>query len=389
VELEHGDIVVGLDGFVVLERGTNRVLVWESFFDSEPRIHLLPEIYSRIGSALVPSISPDGQLLVIPSSASDTVSFWSLQDQRLLNQIALSDTLTRHERSVQTGFSPDGKYIAVATHQKFRVFDADSLKTLFKRDNLGFVMMFSFSADSEHLVFGMGQNYVLNLDSMTLDESLLQQPGWFVFSGTESGLYQLHHEVHVDYGNVNYLHLKSDELTILSGHDGGVREVTFHPGAPVVLSSSFDSSIRMWDLRRIDKGSRVIERSPETPGDIAYTPDQRFFATVVRDEIGSISIRDARSLEVVQEFELNALAFGVAFDSSGKRFAVGGEDVVNVWDCESVPASSVDYPYKRHLVYEFVEEGLGWVSEVKFSPNGQYLVFNPKEIPRVVENGLL
>ena len=389
VELQQGDIAVGQDGFIVLERGTNRLLVWQSFSDLEPRIHLLPEIYERKGNSLVPSISPDGQLLVIPSSASYSISFWNLKEQRLVGQISLARTVTGHGGIAQTGFSPDGNYIVIATGQKLRVLDASSLEPLFRRDNQGIVMTFCFSADSKRLVFGVGQSYVLHLDSLTLDESLVRQSGWFVFSGRQPGLYQLFEPRHVEHGNVNYLPVNSDELTILTGHDGGVREVTFHPGSPVVLSSSWDSSIRMWDLRGIDKGARVIERSHETPGDIAYTPDQRFFATVVRDDTGSISIRDANSLEVVQQFELNAPAFGVAFDSSGTRLAVGGEDTVKIWDCESVPVSSLDYPYKRHLVHEIFEEGLGWVSEVRFSPNGQYIAFNPKEMPPVDENELL
>ena len=389
VALQLGDIAVGQDGFVVQERGTNRILVWQHFFTPEPEIQQLPEIYDRIGPALTPSISPDGQLLVIPSSANYLVSFWNLRERRVVRKIALSETLTRHGGILQTGFSPNGKYIAVATGAKLRVLDADSLETLYSRDNLGRVMTFCFSADSERFVFGVGQNYILNLDTLTLDESLMGQGGWFVFSGKESGLYQLFPEGHVEYGKVNYLPENSVPLTILAGHSGIVREITFRPGSPVVLSSSFDSSIRMWDLRGINGSSRIIEKSVETPGDIMFTPDQRFFATVVRDDKGSVTIRDANSLEVVQVFELNAPAFGIAFDSSGTRLAVGGEDTVKVWACENAPPGSIDYPYKRDLVYEFHEKGLGWVSEVKFSPDGQFLAFNPKEMPPMATNELL
>jgi serine/threonine protein kinase/WD40 repeat protein len=371
IKLHSGDLAIKADGFVVVERNRQRALEWKTFLAEEPITHPLSGAFDRQGSRLIPSVSADGTLLVIPTSAPHGVSIWNLRKHQLVKRVTTMNSLTKHPGSIRTQFSPDGRFIAVATELKLIVIDTQGLNIHFSRQFGGNVLNADFSPDSKRLVFGVEECRILDLDTLEQNLSLHHQPGWFAFSGMNDGLYQFAPHLNV----VNFLPEGDQSIATLAGHRNMVREIVFDPQTRMALTSSFDGSVRQWKQNGATWATKLVEEGEFTPGDISFSPDRKFVATTQRNATGTVSIRDVGTLEVVQQFELGAPAVGIGFSPRGDRLAVGGVDTLKVWSCEKLPSHDEDYPYTRQLTFEISEEGLGWVSDVRFSPDGSKIAF--------------
>ena len=82
------------------------------------------------------------------------------------------------------------------------------------------------------------------------------------------------------------------ELAVLRGHTGPVFDVTFRPDGRMFASSSFDSTVRLWDLAT---GQEVatLDRSPEATG-LAFSPDGTLLASGGTD--GAIILFETETL---------------------------------------------------------------------------------------------
>ena len=383
VENRWGDLAVGNHGFALLPIASQQLLLWQNILDQSPQKHQLPASCERTQGSQF-SLSPDGRWVVIPNLKESNVVIWDTQTKRVIKKMTFQRTRFKRN-AIYSGFSPDGRYLALGTNSSIEVLETTHFETVYQQAESGLHGSFCFSPDSEQLVFGQNRVHLVHIESAKTIETLDGTSGLFVFSGRNPGLYRLHiHDSHFG-STVEYWPLGSTELIQLTGHLSPVREIVFHPEKPIVVTGSFDRSVRFWDLDNSNKPPKTIENLAEVPSDFMFSPDQRFFAMALRDDNGTVTFREADSLKVVHEFELGARAYSVAFDRSGSFFAVGGKDKIKVWSVEESASALNEFPYQFNPVWEHSQKGMGWVSEVKFSPQGRYLAFNPgveEQVPK-------
>jgi WD40 repeat protein/DNA-binding SARP family transcriptional activator len=162
-----------------------------------------------------------------------------------------------------------------------------------------------------------------------------------------------------------------DWLT-LAAHPGGVESVDFSPDSRRLLTTgNVDGKAKLWDARtgklldsyanQSDVGAIFIGGSGYSPQVSATSPDGSLGAEVTKSD-GALRLRSAATGDVIAT--LGNHTQSAAFDTAGKRLAVGNADgSVQVWDVAS-----------RHvrLLRSFVAHN-GLVDGVAFSPDGRLL----------------
>ena len=124
-------------------------------------------------------------------------------------------------------------------------------------------------------------------------------------------------------------------------HDNGemTPHVTFRPDGKAFLTSSWDRTIRLWD---VDTGNEIWRR--KTPPyarcfeTSVFSPDSSFLFTVTRDE--TIQKRDGKTGRVLATRRWNDEVRGFAISPDGKMLATGG----HVGDIKLWSVSQFDTP---------------------------------------------
>ena len=123
---------------------------------------------------------------------------------------------------------------------------------------------------------------------------------------------------------------------VLSGHQGAVTSIAFHPSQPVAATTAEDGQVKIWP--RIPTGwTRLIpyRRIPAhdgPPQSLAVSPDGRFLATTGNDR--RVIVWNAASEKPVFTFpDLAAAGQKVAFSRNGRWLAAGvSNDTAIVWE---------------------------------------------------------
>lgn len=118
------------------------------------------------------------------------------------------------------------------------------------------------------------------------------------------------------------------ERARLVGHDQLVSGVVFHPTMPLVVTTSFDGTLRAWDPR---DGSllAILARDVESPNGVCFSPDGARLAVASGD--GTVAVWDAAAPGFGHDGAARAAvrrlpghasaAWGVAFSPDGTLFA--------------------------------------------------------------------
>lgn len=85
---------------------------------------------------------------------------------------------------------------------------------------------------------------------------------------------------------------KGDLLAVLAGHEAPVSGISFSPSEAVLISTSWDKTVRIWDVFE-NKGSRETINLTSSGLEIAYKPDGNEFAVTTLD--GQISFFDVHT----------------------------------------------------------------------------------------------
>lgn len=225
------------------------------------------------------AVSPDGRLLA-SGSLDNGIRLWVLPEGRELKE------MKEHQGSVWSlAFSPDGKILASGgglndhTLKLWSVPDGSSLKTL--EGHKGLVRTIIFSESGRSVISGSGDNTVRVWDTHTgveqkvlkahkgLVHSLLFLPGGRLLTASVDNSARVWSE-------------DGKELKKLDRHKGRITAVVVEPAARALASSSWDNTVRVWDL---DSGAelKVLEGHTNWVTSLAVTSDGHTLISGSRD----------------------------------------------------------------------------------------------------------
>ena len=257
-------------------------------------------------------------------------------------------------------FSPDGKYLAVASSIGVTLLDPFNLTVVYSFDTTGSMTSIAFSPDDLLLASGSIDNTIKLWDvrSRTLVATLeghsdvvrsvaFSPDGSLLASGSEDK-------------TVKLWDMRSRTLVAtLEGHSYDVNSVAFSPDGTLLASGSNDSTIKLWDVKSRTLVATLEGASSEV-NSIAFSPDGLLLAS---GSYRTVKLWDVRSRTLVATLEGHSwYVRSVAFSPDGSLLASGSDDkTVKLWDVRS-----------RTLVAT-LEGHSDMVNSVAFSPDSSLL----------------
>jgi WD40 repeat protein len=379
------DVAVGESGFVAMISGTARLYFWESFTSPEPEVHTLPEIYLD-GLSKSLALDPECHSLALAMLGTRCILIWDLQEERVVERLQLEfRNSIGMFGNLAIEFSPEGDYFAWGMPALLKVFRTDGFKLLFVHPGKSFWngRQFSFKPDNTQLAYGSNPAYI---HLLATDQPFVKMVGdrprgiddrlGLGFSRTTGKLFRFHNRKEGSLTIERWPRVSS-EFVELVGHEHAGQGITFHPTEALAVTTSKDRTIRFWSL---EDGSEVQRQRIMTPQggseDAMFSPDGRFFVTAIKDPNGTVQIRDTRSTRIVQTFEFGATPRSVDFSTQDSRLCVGGgAGLLKVWTYESTATFSEPMKVNLNLIKTIQGPDMGFVTVVKFSPNGRYLAW--------------
>jgi WD40 repeat protein/DNA-directed RNA polymerase subunit RPC12/RpoP len=144
-------------------------------------------------------------------------------------------------------------------------------------------------------------------------------------------------------------------------HNGRVRSVAFSPDDKIILTGSWDHTVRLWDASTGTPIGQPLQH-PDTVHAAAFSPDGKTILTGCRDKIARLW--DAATQKPVGEpLKHKDYVLAVAFSPDGMRILTGGKGkIARLWDAAT--RMPVAEPMKHP----------GWILDVTFSPDGETIV---------------
>jgi len=258
-------------------------------------------------------------------------------------------------------FSPDGKFLAVASSIGIFLLDPFSLAEIYSFDTKASMASIAFSLDGSLLASGSGDHTIKLWDvrSRTLVATLEGHSSYVMsvaFSPDGSLL------ASVSNSTVKLWDVRSRTLVAtLEGHSSYVMSVAFSPDGSLLASGGSDKTVKLWDVR-----SRTLVATLEGHSSyamsVAFSPDGSLLASGGGYNDSTVKLWDVRNRTLVETLRHSDLVYSVAFSPDGTILASGSEDnTIKLWDLKSKSLITTLFGHS------------GWVYSVNFSPDGTML----------------
>ncbi len=119
------------------------------------------------------------------------------------------------------------------------------------------------------------------------------------------------------------------ELPVLRAHDSGVCAMAFSPDGKLLVTSSFDNLVRLWDVPGRSKKADLVQ-GLAAPS-VSFSPDGKWIAAGLGN--GTIRIWDAPKLQMRTLSGHNSQAIGIGFSPDSRYLASASTDgTARLWD---------------------------------------------------------
>ncbi|NEQ77807.1 MAG: hypothetical protein F6K23_35205 [Okeania sp. SIO2C9] len=120
------------------------------------------------------------------------------------------------------------------------------------------------------------------------------------------------------------------ERNRLEGHNDAVNSVTFSPDGEIIVTASFDKTVKLWS--RYGKLLQTMTGHEDVVIGVAFSPDGETIATASRDKTVKLWSRHGKLLQTMTGHE--EMVIGVAFSPDGETIAsVSADNTVKLWSC--------------------------------------------------------
>jgi WD40 repeat protein len=284
--------------------------------------------------------SPDGRKIAIAVESATSVVLWDLKTDAaisLFNQTDYDDATLRElivsvDRVSALAFGPNGKSLASAGGDKWRIWDVTAGSELQSHEEKGAeVNALALSADGKLLVTGgrdgdlrlwdagSGKlNLTLSGSGQPINAVALSSDGRLVAAGAQDGSTRL-------------WELASGKLkTTIQGHQGGVGAVCFSPDGKMLATAGDDSIARLWDPGSGEALGGAFKHNSRV-NSVVFSPDSRALVTGCVD--GSVQVWDTANGQLTGSFKAHADPVNaLACSPDGKLLATGSDDrTVKLW----------------------------------------------------------